>query len=1156
MGFLLGFGFKASAQPMYTMQNATVTDCEGVLTDSENGPETGQYDHNEDYTFTVCVDGANEIIIAFNFFSTEETYDVLTIHDGPNTASPVLAMLTGSLQPPPVFIATSGCVTFHFTSDDNIVAAGWEVEWSVEIDDPVPPTISVVSMLDCPMDAITFQFSILVDCGMMSPGQFSLIGPGGPSIAQVNPLDCMPGETGQMFEVVFTSPLSQSGTYRLLFNGAIQDACGEWHDVSANVVFDLTNCPFTVEINLVDDACAGDCGTVEAEIIGGDAGVSYQFMWSHTPLNQAKVSVCTDVNVPLTVTVTNPLNATSASATYTYVPLENPVILNPIQDTVCSSRADHFYQSSLPGGLYYSNIIPDWLRAEGRYQFWRHNWTGPVNVDIVTYVAPNGCEAYDTVIVLPVDPGGIQAACLGAPDFQANGGNPAGGIWQGPHISPSGTFSPVAAGSFVVNYTAPNGCIGYKRINVSDTIIMPLVDTICSSQEFDLVANPYGGVWSGPGIVNAVAGRIRPWTVATNQTYTYVYTLQGCTDTMQVFIQELWAGQDVEVCDADSLLYLTQDGSWSGPGVYIPALNAFDISGLGPGEYDYTITAFGCSDAFRLYISEVYADLFEPVILCQEDEWHPLTDFIEFYPDWGDFSGPAIGENNDEWFFNPALAGGGAHWISFDAFGCRDSFQINVEDFADITDYSFCELSPAQQLTASPAGGTWMGPGFLDTQIGLFDPQLLSPGAYEIFYTTPLGCTSSDTVDIILLEQVSIDGVNQFYCFKDTLINVNIMPLGGDFFINGALASPSFNPALLGTGTHELYYERGTGACASDERIFFSVLPPIDGNISPPDSICAGENAVIGASATGGTGTLRANWDQGIGFGFSHIVRPVTSTTYNVTIADGCSDPFQGSAYIHVYQPFDIETVTGPPVCYEDTSFIEIIPPDPDLYAVYWQLDSIYEGTYLEGKPGIYLAEVVELFSGCSQEFDLQIPGPPPLSANFSTIPNNSCVDIIDNTVQLIDLSTGATEGWIDFGDGTPAVPYIQGELIQHDYDQIGDFIIHLLVTNELGCTDTISRIICVENKVVIYIPNVFSPNSDGQNDVFKMEAFGINDVMWTIYTRWGEVVFESGTMDDSWDGTFKGKNLDPGVYVIRLTYTDQATGERGERIMDLTLVR
>ena len=1144
------------AQPTYTMQNALVEDCEGHLTDSENGPESGQYDHNEDYTFTVCVDGANEIIVAFSFFATEETYDVLTIHDGPNTGSPILAMLTGSIQPPPVFVATSGCVTFHFTSDDNIVAAGWELDWSVEINDPVPPQLSVVSMLDCPMDAITFTFDIPVDCSMLSAGQFSIIGPGGPSIASVQPLDCMPGETGQLFNVIFNAPLSQSGTYRLLFNGAIQDACGQWHDVSANVVFALNNCPFTVEISLVDDACAGDCGTIMAQVIGGNMGAVYQYVWSHTASGSAQVVVCTSVPLSVSVTVTDLSNSESSVATYNYVPLENPIILNPIQDTMCSSRSDHFYQSSLPGGLYYSSIIPDWLRAEGRYQFWRWTWNAGLNTDVVTYVAPNGCEAYDTVYVLPVNAGSIEAACLNAPTFQVNGGTPVGGIWQGPNITPGGMFTPSMTGSFVVNYTAPNGCIAYKRINVNSGITLPVVDTICSSQEFDLVADPYGGKWSGPGIVNDILGRIRPWTVASNQTYTYVYTLQGCTDTLQLYIQALWAGPDVELCDADSLLYLPYPGTWSGPGTYIPALNAFDIKNLGPGQYDYTLTAFGCSDVFRLYITAPYADLFAPVTLCQVNEWVSLNDYVEYAPDWGSFVGPTITENNDEWFFNPGLAGAGIHTITFDALGCRDSFQISVEDFADITDYSFCELSPAQILSASPSGGTWAGPGFLDGQIGLFDPQLLGPGTYPITYTTPLGCISTDTVEIILLEQVDITGVEQFYCFKDTLIGVNITPPGGDFYINGVLSSPSFNPAVLGTGTHELFYERGTGPCGSDKRIFFSVLPPIDGYVSLPDSICAGDNAVISASATGGTGTLKADWDQGIGFGFSHIVRPAVSTLYQVTVSDGCSDPFQGFANIHVYQPFHIDIVEGPPVCYGDTSHVEIIPPDPLQYAVFWQLDPVVESTYLEGVPGIYQAEVVELFSGCSQEYDVQIPGPPPLSANFSTIPNHSCIDIIDNTLQLIDLSTGATSGWIDFGDGSAPEPYVQGQPIQHEYNQFGTFTVSLLVSNALGCEDTLSRTICVDNRVVLYAPNIFSPNTDGTNDMFSIVAFGIDQIEWGVYTRWGEEVFKGTSTTDIWDGTFRGKGLDPGVYLVWIRYTDIETGEQGERKMDVTLVR
>ena len=156
----------------------------------------------------------------------------------------------------------------------------------------------------------------------MTAGNFTILGPGGPSIAQINPLDCMSGELGQLFEVIFSAPLANPGTYRLLFNGAIQDACGEWHDVGANVVFELTNCPFNVEIQLVDDACAGDCGSVHAEIIG-DAGVAYSFAWGHTPLNQSDVDVCTNVAMLLSVTVTDPVSLVNATAQYMYSPRPN-----------------------------------------------------------------------------------------------------------------------------------------------------------------------------------------------------------------------------------------------------------------------------------------------------------------------------------------------------------------------------------------------------------------------------------------------------------------------------------------------------------------------------------------------------------------------------------------------------------------------------------------------------------------------------------------------------------------------------------------------------------------------------------------------------------------------------------------------------------------
>ena len=66
--FSLVYVHTASGQ--YMMQDAYVTDCEGTLSDSEEGPEDGQYDHNEDFTFTICVEGATAITAIFDFFAT------------------------------------------------------------------------------------------------------------------------------------------------------------------------------------------------------------------------------------------------------------------------------------------------------------------------------------------------------------------------------------------------------------------------------------------------------------------------------------------------------------------------------------------------------------------------------------------------------------------------------------------------------------------------------------------------------------------------------------------------------------------------------------------------------------------------------------------------------------------------------------------------------------------------------------------------------------------------------------------------------------------------------------------------------------------------------------------------------------------------------
>jgi gliding motility-associated-like protein len=1148
---------QVNAQTEYLMQNLSISECEGILTDSEEGLEEGQYGHNEDFTFTICVDDADEIAVTFDFFATEENLDLLNVYDGPNTSAPLIASLSGIINPPPVLVATSGCITFHFTSDESIAASGWSAHWEVTVNEPQLPEIQMSELPDCPLASHLFELDIPIPCDQITVDALSLIGPGGFSVNSVNILDCdSTTQLAQTFEVGFSQEIDIPGTFRLFFEGELMDACDETHPFSTNVLFEVANCPIQVEITELERACPGDCGRLEAVVTGNDNG-DFNFNWSHSILDASEAEVCTDSALTVFVEVTDLTSGSTATDTFEYIPFSNPTINNPfLGDTVCSSRGDHIYSVTPNGGAFYSSVIPDWERESGRYQFWRWNGASDLNRDIIEYVDPNGCTTADTLWIYPVWAGSVQASCQGSGDFLLNGGNPPGGIWTGEHTTEDGIFSPVESGSFSVSYTAPNGWVSWKTVRVLDTIIMPDIDTICRTQRVFLEAEPYGGRWSGPGIVNSVNGRLDGWRPSSNTTHTYIYELEGCQAEMEIFIQDIQAGPDRTRCLGDSLLFVAPAGNWNGPAPYIDSIQAFDISQLGVGTHNFTYSAFGCSDRFELNLVDVRIEEENTLFFCLINDTIHINPYINFYPSGGSLSGPGIIEIDSEYYLNPSIAGSGTHAITWEALGCSDSLHFEVEAPAEIPDYSFCELSEASLLTANPAGGSWRGPGLLDEAAGLFDPQSLPIGFYTLYYIAPSGCETATEIEIFGFEEVSISGLQQQYCYSDTIIDVELSPPGGEFRINGQLSPASFSPADLGTGNHELVYRRGSGACASSERRFIAVLAPIEGEVfAARDTLCPGESTEIQTVNTGGFGNLTTTWNRGLGFGVSHIIRPEESGWYRVRVEDGCSLPFEDSLFIFQYEPFSFSTTEGPQVCFEDSTFVEIELDSAD-YLIDWQLQDSFFGPRYTGPPGLYDVLITELNSSCQQEATVELPGASPLQANMSLTPNQDCIDNIENQVEIIDLSIGYSMGTVDFGDGSPIVNIRPGDLITHDYLDTGTFTIQFAIQNELGCTDTIQDTLCVENIARIYVPNVFSPNGDGRNDEFSFDTYGIRDVEWSVYNRYGDQLFFSRSEHDSWDGTFRSKRLEQDVYVVRITYVDSGTGEEGSYHGSVTLIR
>ena len=90
----------------------------------------------------------------------------------------------------------------------------------------------------------------------------------------------------------------------------------------------------------------------------------------------------------------------------------------------------------------------------------------------------------------------------------------------------------------------------------------------------------------------------------------------------------------------------------------------------------------------------------------------------------------------------------------------------------------------------------------------------------------------------------------------------------------------------------------------------------------------------------------------------------------------------------------------------------------------------------------------------------------------------------------------------------------------------------YVTATNSNGCSRIDSVYIEVDPTTNLYIPNIFSPNDDGNNDVYYVRGKGIELFYLAVFNRWGQMVFESNDINRGWDGTKDGTMLNQGVFV------------------------
>ena len=176
---------------------------------------------------------------------------------------------------------------------------------------------------------------------------------------------------------------------------------------------------------------------------------------------------------------------------------------------------------------------------------------------------------------------------------------------------------------------------------------------------------------------------------------------------------------------------------------------------------------------------------------------------------------------------------------------------------------------------------------------------------------------------------------------------------------------------------------------------------------------------------------------------------------------------------------------------------------------------------------------VVNEDTGCEQDTLLRIPAWPPITALFSSNPEVDCVPWEQREVTFIDLSNNAVAGYLLIDGDT--LPYAPGMDPSYDHGVAGYYPAELVVWNECGCRDSMRVEICIQDSEAIFLADVFSPNGDGNNDVFFARGNAIGELDLAIYDRWGMRVFASAQQGVGWDGSVNGTPCASGVYVVVL---------------------
>lgn len=206
---------------------------------------------------------------------------------------------------------------------------------------------------------------------------------------------------------------------------------------------------------------------------------------------------------------------------------------------------------------------------------------------------------------------------------------------------------------------------------------------------------------------------------------------------------------------------------------------------------------------------------------------------------------------------------------------------------------------------------------------------------------------------------------------------------------------------------------------------------------------------------------------------------------------------------------------------------------------------------------GTYVVKLVVVDSATCNIIDsiektLTVNPIPTAAFTFAPVPAE------ENTpTTFFNNSIGGVKFVWHFGDGDSTVKTTM-DTVKHQYNATGTFQACLVAINQFGCPDTVCAPVQAVIKPLLDVPNAFTPGRPGgrgQNHIVRPQGFGMQKVMFRIYNRWGQKMFETTNPRAGWDGYFKGvlQPMDVYVYTLEVEFTD---GTRASRKGDITLIR